>query len=176
MEIIVYGSQYGTAKRYAEELAEKTGIELKSYEEVKNISDHKTIIYIGGLYASSVLGMKKTFKKIKDINNKRVIIATVGIADPNNSENIETIRNGMKRQLPADVYNEAYIFHLRGGIDYQKLNFKHRSLMKLLYKKAVSLPEGQKTPEIKAMIETYGKQVDFVDLDSLEPVIDAITP
>ena len=74
MKIIVYGSQYGTAKRYAEELAEKTGIELKSYEEVKNISDHKTIIYIGGLYASSVLGMKKTLKKIKDINNKRVII------------------------------------------------------------------------------------------------------
>ena len=33
MKIIIYGSQYGTAKQYAEELARKTSIDLKSYEE-----------------------------------------------------------------------------------------------------------------------------------------------
>ena len=43
--------------------------------------------------------------------------------------------------------------------------------MGLLYKKAVSLPEDKKTAEIKAMIETYNKKVDFVDLTTLEPII-----
>lgn len=29
MKIIIYGSQYGTARKYAEELAKRTNIEIK---------------------------------------------------------------------------------------------------------------------------------------------------
>ena len=43
--------------------------------------------------------------------------------------------------------------------------------MKLLYKKAVNLPEEKKTAEVKAMIETYNKQVNFVSYDSLKSII-----
>ena len=41
----------------------------------------------------------------------------------------------------------------------------------LLYKKAVGLPEEKKTAEVKAMIETYNKKVDFVDFDSLTAIV-----
>ena len=47
--------------------------------------------------------------------------------------------------------------------------------MKMVYKKAVDVPEEEKTAEIRAMIETYNKQVDFVDLKSLDPVINEVT-
>lgn len=36
-------------------------------------------------------------------------------------------------------------------------------MMVLLYAKAVNLPEEKKNAETRAMIETYGKQVSFVD-------------
>ena len=44
----------------------------------------------------------------------------------------------------------------------------------LLYKKAVGLPEEKKTAEVKAMIETYNKKVDFVDFDSLTAIVNDI--
>lgn len=64
MNIIIYGSHYGTARLYAEELARKINYDLKSFEEINDIDSYENIIYIDALYAGGVLGMKKTFKKI----------------------------------------------------------------------------------------------------------------
>lgn len=174
MKIIIYGSKYGTAKQYAEEFARKTGIDLKSYENVTDINHYSTVIYIGALYAGGVLGMKKTFANISQCQRKKVIIATVGLADPMDIENTNNIKSSMKKQLSNELYENAHIFHLRGGIDYSRLSFKHKTMMGLLYKKAVSLPEEKKTAEIKAMIETYNKKVDFVNLDSLITIVNDI--
>ena len=121
MKIIIYGSQYGTAKQYAEELSKRTDIKAVSYENIKSIDEYETIIYIGALYAGGVLGMAKTFKKMSDCENKKIIIATVGLADPMDSENTNNIENGMKRQLSNEIYKKADIYHLRGGLDYSKL-------------------------------------------------------
>lgn len=174
-EIIIYGSCYGTTKQYAEELAKRTGYELVSYDDVvDDINTYKTIIYLGGLYAGGVMGMKKTLKKLTDISDKKIIIATVGLADPTDKENIESIRNKMKSQLSKDIFENATILHLRGGIDYSKLNFKHKMMMGMVYKKAVNLPEEKKNAEVRAMIETYDKQAYFVDFDSLDIIINSI--
>ncbi len=174
MNIVIYGSQYGTARKYAKELAERVGFDIKSYEDVKDINSYDAIVYIGALYAGGVLGMKKTFAKISQCENKKIIIATVGLADPTDSENTDNIKQGMEKQLSKELYKSARIFHLRGGIDYSKLGFKHKTMMGLLYKKAVSLPEEQKTAEVRAMIQTYNQKVDFVDLETLNDIINAI--
>ena len=174
MKIIIYGSQYGTARKYAEELAKRTNIEIKSYKDITDIDQYNTVVYIGSLYAGGVLGMKKTLAKISLCQNKKIIIATVGLADPADTENTDNIKSSMKRQLSKDLYENAHIFHLRGGIDYSCLNFKHKTMMGLLYKKAVGLPEEKKTAEIKAMIETYNQKVNFVDFESLNQLTDWI--
>ena len=174
MKIIIYGSQYGTTRKYADELAKRTNIECKSYEDVIDIDQYNTVIYIGGLYVGGVLGMKKTLAKISQCQNKKIIIVTVGLADPMDADNTDNIKSNMKRQLSKELYENAHIFHFRGGIDYSYLNFKHKTMMGLLYKKAVGLPEEKKTAEIKAMIETYNQKVDFVDFESLNQLIDCI--
>ncbi|MGN1269877.1 MAG: flavodoxin domain-containing protein [Clostridia bacterium] len=174
MKIIIYGSQYGTAKQYAEELSKKTNIKAESYENIKSVDEYETIIYIGALYAGGVLGLAKTLKKISNCESKRIIIATVGLADPMDIENKNNIKNGIKRQLTNEIYERAYIYHLRGGIDYSKLNFAHKTMMSLLYKKAKGLPEEKKTAEVKAMIDTYNQKVNFVDFSSLENIISEI--
>lgn len=51
MNIIIYGSQYGTTKKYADELAKRTGFEVKSYKYINDINNYETIIYLGALYA-----------------------------------------------------------------------------------------------------------------------------
>ena len=118
--------------------------------------------------------MAKTLKKISNCEGKRIIIVTVGLSYPMDIENTNNIKNSMKRQLLNEIYERAYIYHLRGGIDYSKLKFSHKTMMSLLYKKACGLPEEKKTSEVKAMIDTYNQKVNFVDFSSLTNIISKI--
>ena len=110
----------------------------------------------------------------KDIAAKKIIIATVGLADPTDKENVENIRKSMERQLSKEVFESARIFHLRGAIDYSRLDLKLKMMMALLVKKVKSLPPEKQTAETRAMLETYGKQVDFIDFESLRQIEEAI--
>ena len=172
--IIIYGSHYGTTKQYAEELSRRTNIKVISFKEVKEINDYNNIIYLGGLYAGGVLGMSKTIKKLNDVSNKKIIIVTVGLSDPTDEVNQNNIRNNIKKQLPKEIFEKAKIFHLRGGIDYSKLNFAHKTMMKLLYNAVKNLQKENQTAEDRAMIETYNKKVSFIDFSSLDKIIDEI--
>lgn len=168
--IIIYGTNYGTSQRYAEELANRTGIPAVSYEQAEIPGDCKYIIYFGGLYAGGVKGLKETLPAIVRTTYKKFVIVTVGLADVNDEGNIQNIRTALSKQLPPDVYEKAHIYHLRGDIDYNRLNFMHKTMMKMLYAKAKKIPAEEQNAEVKAMIETYGKQVDFVDFDALDAI------
>ena len=172
--IIIYGSHYGTTKQYAEELSRRTNIEAISFENVKEINNYDKIIYLGGLYAGGVLGMSKTLKKLTNISNKTIILVTIGLADPKDEENINNIRNNIKNQIQKEIFEKAKIFHLRGGIDYSKLNFAHKTMMKLLYNAIKNISQEKQTAENRAMIETYNKKVDFIDFSSLDKIINEI--
>ena len=41
-------------------------------------------------------------------------------------------------------------------------------MMKLLYKKCIKIPEEERTPDMRGLIETYDKQVDFISEDFLK--------
>ena len=172
--IIIYGSCYGSTKQYAEELSKRTNIEAISFKNVKEINAYNTIIYLGGLYAGGVLGMPKTIKKLRDFSNKKIIIVTVGFSVLTDEVNKNNIRNNIKNQLQKEIFEKAKIFHLRGGIDYSKLNFAHKTMMKLLYNSVKNLPEEKLTAEDRAMIEIYNKKIDFIDFSSLEQIISEI--
>lgn len=172
--IIIYGSNYGTTEQYAKELSKRTNIEAISFENVQEINKYDKIIYIGGLYAGGVLGMSKTLRKLTNIQNKTIIIATVGLADPTDEKNINNIRNNIKVQISKEIYDKAKIFHLRGGIDYSKLKFFHKTMMKLLYNAVKNIPQEKLSAENKAMIETYNKKVNFVNFSDLDKIISEI--
>lgn len=80
----------------------------------------------------------------------------------------------MKSQLKKEIFENAKIFHLRGSIDYKKLNFVHKTMLKLLYNKVKNLPKDKQTPEDKAMIETYNKKVSFINFSDLDKIIKEI--
>ena len=166
--IIIYGSRYGSTKRYAERLAQMTGLQTVFFKDVKSVADYDRIVYLGALCAGGVMGLKKTVRGLSA--SQELIVATVGLADPTDAENVNHIRGGLKKQVPASHYDESKIFHLRGAIDYTKLGLKHRIMMKLLYSKVLKIPEAERNAEVRALIATYGKQVDFVNFDTLEPI------
>ena len=170
--LIIYGSQYGSTKRYAERLSEVTGIEAVDYKQAKKIEVFDRIIFMGGLYAGGVLGLKKTVGKMTD--NQELIIVTVGVTNPCETAYFSEIRKSIKAKIPANLYNEEKVFHLRGAIDYSQLGIKHRFMMSMFHKMVLKMPESQRTADAKAMLETYGQNVDFVDLGTLEEIVKII--
>lgn len=170
--LIIYGSQYGTTKRYAEKFAEISHFPIVSYENVKSLTDYEQIIYFGGLYAGGIKGLKNTVKKISP--DTKLIIVTVGLADVCDKENISNIKNSIRKQVPEHLLKALSVFHLRGGIDYSKLNFKHKTMMKMLYHSLKNKPVENLTQEDRALIETYNKKVDFVDFNALNDIAESI--
>ena len=168
--IVVYGSSYGSTKKYAEVLSEHLNFDCYSYDSVdKNtLNNYELIVYGGGLYAGGVKGLKKTVKMIDNINDKNIIIFTVGLADPTDEKNIKSIRKALKNQVPEEVYDEKNIFHLRGGIDYKKLSFIHKTAMTFLYNKVKKIPENERDATEAGIVETFNKKIDFVDFESLK--------
>lgn len=166
--IILYGSQYGAAKRYADALASTTGIIAEPYRTKRNISVYDTVIYFGGLYAGRVTGLAKTAARLSE--GQSVIIATVGLADPDAGASAEAIRASVRKQVPDWLYAQARLFFLRGGIDYQALHLRHRVMMWAFRRILLKTPPGERTPETKAILDTYGRKVDFVDLSRLHEI------
>ncbi len=171
-KIIIYGSHYGTTKRYAEKFSELTQIPVISYEDIKGLEDYDEVIHFGGLYAGGVKGLKNTIKALPE--NARLIIVTVGLADVTNIENTDHIKKSVGQQVPETILERTTVLHLRGGIDYSKLSFMHKTMMSFVYKKAKSTPDKEKTAEVQDLIETYGQKVDFMDFDSLRKVMEVI--
>ena len=56
--IVVYGSNYGTTRAYAQELARRTGWPAVDWQQAKNLAEYETVVYLGGLYAGGVVGLK----------------------------------------------------------------------------------------------------------------------
>ena len=164
--VIIYGSQYGTTKRYAEYLSEMTGIEAVAFKEAKDIDKYDRVIFMGALYAGSVLGLKKTVSKMSP--KQELVIVTVGLVDPNDPENIDYIRHSIKERIPADLYDETRILHLQGAIDYSHLSLKHRMMMAVIHSKLSKMPEEKLNTEAKTILEKKKKKEDFVDFKSLE--------
>lgn len=169
--IIIYASHYKSSEKYAKELSNKTSIKAVFYKNLVDINNYSEIIYIGGLYAGGVVGLAKTFKKLKDVSSKKIIIVTVGLADPKDEKNILNIRKSLKGQINSEIFEKSQIFHLRGSIDYAKLSFTHKTMMKLMYMKLKNIPEDKQDAETKGIIETYNKKVDFIDFNSLNEII-----
>lgn len=170
--LIIYGSQYGTTKRYAEKFAQRTGIPVTSYEDIKELAGYELVIHFGSLYAGGVTGLKRIVKLLPQ--NAKFIVVTVGLADVGDETNTSNIKKALKKQVPEEILKNARIYHLRGGIDYKELNFKHKMMMAFLCSRLKRLPEEKKTQEIKALIETYNSKVDFVDYTSLDQIIEAM--
>ena len=165
---IVYGSHYGTTERYAQELSRRVGIPAVDYRKMGEISSQDTVIYLGGLYAGGLVGLKKSLPKLKTTAN--LIVVTVGLADPEEEGNMQHIRASVTKQLGEELTAKTTFIHLRGGIDYGKLNMLHRTMMRMLYSQIKKKPVDQLSEEDQELIATYGKKVDFTDLSSVEKI------
>lgn len=82
--------------------------------------------------------------------------------------------NGLSKALPPQLLETMHIYHLRGGLRYSKMSMVHRTMMAMLRKVLLKKPEAELRSEDRALLETYGQDVSFLDRDSIAPLAEDI--
>jgi len=162
---VIYKSKYGTTKRYAEWIAQELSATLMEESQVKpsQLQSYDVVVYGGGLYASGILGQKL----VAENPCKRLIVFTVGLARPE----ITDYSSILEKNFPPELLAKTKVFHLRGGIDYQKLSLVHKGMMAMMKKMVTQKAGKEASGDEQAFLETYGGTVDFTDKKTIEPIL-----
>lgn len=173
---VIYTSIYGSTKRYAQWIGQELScpvIERKDFS-LQDFPRYDTIIYGGGLYAGGVSGIKFITKNWSRLSAKQVVLFTCGLADPDDPDNISHIQNSLSQVLSEEMLTRIHLFHLRGSIDYPRLNFRHKCMMAMLRKMLLRKAPLDLREEDRLFLETYGKTIDFTSIESIRPLINVI--
>lgn len=172
--VVIYKSTYGSTKKYAQWLAEELACDLfeRTLFKKEQFSHYDTIIYGGGLYASGISGVDLLSKNFDLIKDKKIILFTCGLTDPNNVQIVQGIRDNINKVFNEEKLSQMNIFHLRGAMNYPKLSFVHKSLMNVLCKMLSKKDDSTLRAEDKQMLDAHGKALDFIDKSTIKEILE----
>ena len=162
MMTIVYTSNTGTTKQYAEILSEKTGLLVYSFEQAKNkLPKDSEIIYLGWLMASKVQGYEKASKLYK-------IKAVCAVCMGSTGSQIKKIRE--KNSIPETIP----VFSMQGGFDINQLHGLYKMMMKVMVKTVgKQLKEKvDRTKEEEDMIEMMEHGANHVSIENMKDLLE----
>lgn len=167
--IIMYQSKYGSTKKYAEWLSEKTGFDLIKTKEAKvtMLDKYDAIVLGGGVYASGVLGLSFFKKNITKLKGKKLAVFCVG-ASPYDEKAI-----AQARELHfKDEMNSVPLFYCRGAWDEDKMSFGDRTLCGMLQKAVAKQDPATYEPWQSALMCAVGQKCDWTDIKYLKPLLE----
>jgi len=170
--VVIYKSKYGSTKRYAEWISQELNCELLENSKIKPelLNKYDTVIYGGGIYAGNILGVSLIIKNFDILKNKKLAIFTVGFGNPAETTTIDNIYENINKVFTPEIKSKITFFHLRGAMDFTKLSFFHKLIMSMLKK---MLKKNADTDEQnKSLIEACEKGADFVDKQTIKPIVE----
>lgn len=165
--VVIYMSQTGFTKKYAEWIAEELGADIFEVSEANAdmLKNYDTIIYGGGLYAGGINGVKLITENISSLKDKKVIVFATG-ASMGRSKEI----NGVKdKNFTAEQQEHIKFFYLRGGFDYNKLNTFNKIIMTFL-KWSLKM-RGDRTPDEQGMLDAYDHPMDCTKKENIQELV-----
>jgi len=171
--LVVYNSKYGHTKKYAQWLTEELNADIRDGKNLKIslLSNYSTILFGSSLFAGTNKSALLIVKHFEQIRDKKVVLFTCGLGDVSNELNIIAINKALDKVITPEIRKKVRIFHVRGGIDYSKLTFLHKIMMKMKRFQILKRHENERTDEDREFLATYGQIVDFTDKKMLEPII-----
>ncbi len=169
--LIVYASKYGTARRYATELANRLNSPVLDYRKVTDTDSYDTVVYVGAIYAGVIMGLGQTLKKAPKLFKKRVFVLSVGLVDPADPENVRQIRSYLEELSDPVLFEKMKIYHLSGAYTHSGLSLKHRLMMWFVYNQLKKKPREELTPSMQTLVLSYGSRVDHVDFQALDKIV-----
>ena len=162
MNAIIYTTNTGSTERYAELLAQKTGLPVYSLAEAKKrVFAGAEVIYLGWIMAGSVKGYAAAAKRYR-------VRAVCGVGMGQTGTQTDSVRK--KSAAPANIP----LFTLQGNFDVKKLHGVYRPMMELMVKTAGKglAEKADRTPEEDDMLDMLLHGGERVKEENLSAVLD----
>lgn len=166
--IVIYNSQTGFTKRYAQWIAEKANSDCIEYSKAKNtdLDSYDAVVFGGWAVAGSISKLKWFKKNISRWSDKKLVVFCVGASPIENPEIELTLpKNFSEEELKAIRW-----FYCPGGLDYKKMPAASKTMMKMFVK--VLKAKKDKTEADMEQIRMMSSSYDISDIKYIEPIID----
>jgi hypothetical protein len=162
MNAIIYTTNTGSAERYAELLAQKTGLPVYSLAEARNaVSTGAEVIYLGWIMAGAVKGYAEAAKRYR-------VRAVCAVGMGRTGTQADSVRK--KTAVPTGIP----VFTLQGNFDVKKLHGVYRPMMELMVKTVGKglAEKADRTPEEDDMLDMMRCGGERVKEENLSAVLD----
>ena len=154
---LLYISKTGFTKQYASYLASKLNIEAQEYKKGSGLNKNGNIIFCSFVFGGNITGLSDIRN---EVDEKNIWVLACGIS----SSSTEVIN----RLAKENHFDSNRLYYAPGGIDYAKLNFLKKSILKMI-KNNLEKKEKRsfEEEEILRRLTIGGSFVDFSYCDSL---------
>ena len=156
MNSIVYVSNTGSSKRYAEMLSEKTGYPCYAFSD-SDKAVGTDVIFIGWVMAGAVQGLSEARVKFGTLK----AVVAVGMMKSDSQDAAIKEKNSI---------SEPY-FSLAGAFDMKKLSGMYKMMMGMMVKMIKGKLKESNEPKAKEMVEKFEEGFDMVSEDNLVDIL-----
>lgn len=168
--IVIYNSQTGFTKRYAEWIAEAAGadcLELSAAKK-KDLSAYEAIVFGGWARAGSISKLNWFKGNIDKWADKKLIAFCVG-GSPIDSPEIE---QALKQNFKESELKKINVFYCPGGFNYKKMSASSKLMMKMFIK--ILKAKKDKTETEQEMIKMISTSYDISDKKYIKPILECL--
>lgn len=167
---VIYTSQTGFTKRYAEWICSRTGADLMELSDVKkhDLNVYDAVVFGGWACAGKISKADKFKKLMAKYPGKKYAVYSTG-ASPLESPHISEF---LSANFPESDYPGVRLFYFPAGFNYEKMPALSRFMMKVFNKMLAS--KKDKTEEEKIMAEMIASSYDISDEKYIQPLVEYI--
>lgn len=165
--IVIYNSQTGFTKRYAEWIAETTGadcLELSAAKK-KDLAPYEAIIFGGWACAGSISKISWFKANMDKWAGKKLIAFCVGGSPIDNPE----IDIALKQNFNEVEQKKVKVFYCPGGFNYEKMSLPSKLMMKMFVKTLKA--KRDKTEAEEMMVKMISSSYDISDKKYIDPIL-----
>lgn len=168
--IVIYNSQTGFTKKYAQWISEALECESVALSEVskRNFEQYDTIIFGSWACAGGISKLKWFKNNLKKWNDKKLAVYCVGGSPIENPE----IEVAMQKWFTEEEHQKVKTFYCPGGFNYERMSGTSKLMMKM-FVSALKAKKNQTEAE-KLQAEMMSQSYDISDKKYIEPIVDFI--
>lgn len=164
---VIYTSQTGFTKRYAQWIAEAAGADCFELSDAKKkeLSAYEAIVFGGWACAGSISKLSWFKSNMDKWTDKKLIVFCVG-GSPADTPDIET---AVKKNFTESELKRVDVFYCPGGFNYEKMSLPSKLMMKMFVKALKA--KKDKTEVEEEMTKYISSSYDISDKRYIEPVL-----
>ena len=168
--IVIYNSQTGFTKRYAEWIAEAAGADCLPLSEAKkkNLAEYEAIVFGGWACAGGISKLAWFKSNMDKWTDKKLIVFCVGGGPIENPE----IMPALKQNFKESELKRVHICYCPGGFCYEKMSASSKLMMKMFVKALKA--KKNKTEAEQGMVKMISTSYDISDKKYVEPILECL--